>query len=56
MPLQNNKPYLNLDDKEITKFSALPEIWREKHGRFKSLDNINVYGSIIVQIICGGPV
>ena len=68
MALPNNKPNLNVDDKEITKFSKLARSWWDKNGRFKSLHDINdlrvdyiadrvrLSGLTVLDVGCGGGI
>ncbi len=64
----NSKPNLNVDDKEITKFSKLARSWWDQNGRFKSLHDINdlrvdyiadrvpLSGLTILDVGCGGGI
>ena len=68
MPLPNNKPNLNVDDTEITKFSKLARSWWDKSGRFKPLHDINdlrvdyisdrvrLSGLTVLDVGCGGGI
>jgi len=68
MPLPNSKPNLNVDDKEITKFSKLARSWWDQNGRFKSLHDINdlrvdyiadrvrLPGLSVLDVGCGGGI
>ena len=68
MTLQIDKPNLNVDDKEITKFSALAKSWWDRNGRFKSLHDINhlrvdyivnrvpMPGLTVLDVGCGGGI
>ncbi len=68
MTLPNNKLILNVDDKEITKFSKLAQSWWDKNGRFKSLHDINhlrvdyiadrvpISGLTVLDVGCGGGI
>lgn len=68
MTVSDNKTNPNVDESEITKFSALADGWWDKNGRFKSLHDINdlrieyiesrvqLPGISVLDVGCGGGI